>query len=176
MKVVGADDDFGFAVGNAFELVAPLAGRLHGGLHRLRARVHGQRHLETGQVVEFLIEQRQLIVAKGARCQRDLARLVDHGLQDFGMAVPLVDGGVRRQAIEIAIAFHVINPDPFRVFDNHVERMVVVRAVLIFECDQFAGLRLFHDFHKGLSVSLFPILQNVWGRLGPRTTESAGSC
>ena len=95
VKIVGADDDFGFAVRNAFDLVAPLAGGLDGGLHRLGAGVHGQRHVEAGQLVEFLVEQRQLIVAESARGQRDLVRLLDHGLQDFGMAVSLVDGGVR---------------------------------------------------------------------------------
>ena len=52
VEVVGADDDLGLAVGNAFDLVAPLARGFDGGLDRLGAGVHGQRHLEAGEVVE----------------------------------------------------------------------------------------------------------------------------
>ena len=136
MEVVGADDDLGLALGNALDLVAPLARGLDGGLDRLGAGVHGQRHVEAGQLVQFLVEQRQLVVAKGARGQRDLVRLLDHGLQNLGMAVSLVDGRVGGQAIEIAIAFDVVHPDALGALDDDVERMIVVSSVTFFELDE----------------------------------------
>src|ERR1017187_4253203 len=64
------------------------------------------------------------------------------------MAVSLVDGGVGSQAIEIAIPFHVINPDPFAAFDDNVERMVVVGSVAVFKLDKIFGLQTIDDFHK----------------------------
>ena len=75
VEVVGANDDFRFAFRNAFDLVSPLARGLHRGLHRFCAGVHGQRHVEAGEVVQFLAEKRQLIIAEGARGQRHPARL-----------------------------------------------------------------------------------------------------
>ncbi len=65
VEVVGADDDLGLAVGNALDLVSPLARGLDRGLHRFGARVHGQRHVEAGQVVQLLVEQR-----RADRCER----------------------------------------------------------------------------------------------------------
>ena len=53
MEVVGADDDLRLTVGDAFDLIAPLARRLHRRLHRLGAGVHRQRHLEAGKLVEL---------------------------------------------------------------------------------------------------------------------------
>ena len=88
VKVVGADDDFGFAVGNAFDLVAPLARRLDGGFHRFGAGVHGQGHVEAGEFVQFLVEQRQLVVAKRARGERDLVRLLHQGSRILGWQCP----------------------------------------------------------------------------------------
>ncbi len=82
VEVVGADDDLGLAVGNAFDLVAPLARGLDRGLDGLGAGVHGQRHVEAGEVVQFFVEQRQLVVAEGARGQRDLAGLLDQASRE----------------------------------------------------------------------------------------------
>ena len=48
VKIAVADDDFGAAVGDAFDLVAPLARSLERGFHRLRAAVGGQRPVEPG--------------------------------------------------------------------------------------------------------------------------------
>ena len=141
VKIVGADDDLGLAIRNAFDLVAPLARGLHRGLDRLGARVHGQRHLVAGQLMQLLVEQRQLIVAKGARSQRDLVRLVEHGFHDFGMAVSLVDRRIRRQAIQIAPAFHVVHPHALRPLDDHIQRMVIVGAIVFFELDEILGLQ-----------------------------------
>ena len=91
--------------------------------------------------MEFLVEQRQLIVAEGARGQRDFVRLLDQGLQNFGMAVALVDGGIGGQAIEVALAFDVVDPDALGALDDDVERMIVVSSVIFFELDEILRLQ-----------------------------------
>src|SRR5690349_509615 len=62
MKVVGADDDLRLPLRNTLYLVAPLARGLYRRLHRLGARVHRQRHVIPGQIVQLFVEQRQLVV------------------------------------------------------------------------------------------------------------------
>ena len=42
VEIVGADDDFGLAFGNAFDFVSPFAGGLERGFDGFRAGVHGQ--------------------------------------------------------------------------------------------------------------------------------------
>ncbi len=50
VEVAVADDDLGPPVGNALDLVAPLARGLERGLHRLGAAVHRQRAVQAGQL------------------------------------------------------------------------------------------------------------------------------
>ena len=57
------------------------------------------------------------------------------------MAVSLIDGRVRRQAIEIAVAFHVIHPHALGALDDHVERMIVVSSIVFFQLDEILGLQ-----------------------------------
>jgi len=46
------------------------------------------------------------------------------------MTVPLIDRGIRCQAVEVAPALHILNPRAFGAVDHDVERMIVVSAVL----------------------------------------------
>ena len=128
VEVVGADDDLGLVLGHAAHLVAPLADGLDGGLDGLRAGVHGEYLVGAGQPRELLVEERELVVAKGARGDRQLARLLDQRRQDLRVAVALVDGGVGRKAVEVAVAVDVPHPDAAPAAQHDVERLVVVRA------------------------------------------------
>jgi hypothetical protein len=56
VKVVVADDDLGLPWGNALHLVAPLPHGLDGGLHRLGAGIHRQRHVHAGQLMELFAQ------------------------------------------------------------------------------------------------------------------------
>ena len=76
MKVVGADDNFRFPVGDAFNLVPPFARRLHRSFHGFRTGVHGQSHVHSGEIVKLLVQERQLLIAKGAGSEGDLAGLL----------------------------------------------------------------------------------------------------
>src|ERR1022692_768069 len=57
------------------------------------------------------------------------------------MAVALVDRGIGGEAVEVAAAFDVIHPYAIGALDHHIQRMVVISAVKIFE------------FHKILSAA-----------------------
>src|SRR3954454_19164507 len=122
MKVVGANDNLRLSVSDAFDLVSPLAGRLDCSFHRLSAGIHRQRHFESSEIMQLLVEEAKLVVAEGTRCQRDLMRLVDQRLQDLRMAVPLVYSRVRCKTIQILLAVHVVYPHTLRTVDDDVER------------------------------------------------------
>ena len=139
VEVVGADDDLGLIFRHALDLVGPLAGELEGGLDGLGAGVHGQGHVEAGEVVDLLVEERELVVAEGARGQGDALRLLEHGGEDARVAVALVDGGVGGEEVEVAAAFDVVDPDALGALDDDIERLVVVGAVLVFEPDVLGG-------------------------------------
>ena len=104
--------------------------------------------------MQFLVEQRQLLVAERARGQRDFPRLLVQGFENLGMAVSLIHRGIRRQAIEVTFALDVIHPHALRPLDHHVERMIVVSSILVFEFDEVLGSHGFlYEFgcHKFLS-------------------------
>ena len=49
-----------------------------------------------------------------------------------GMDMPLVDRRICRKAVQIASAFYIEYPDPLCAFDDHIKRMIIMRAVLFF--------------------------------------------
>jgi len=55
----------------------------------------------------------------------------------------LVHRGIRRQAIEVALALDVIHPDAFRALDDYVEGMIVVSSIFVFEFNEIIGARGF---------------------------------
>ncbi len=136
MKIPFADDDLRLAIGNSLFRVAPFAGRFHGGFDGLGSGIHRERHVHAGEVVQFFVEQRQLGVAKRARCQRNFARLLHQGFNEFRVAVALIYRGIGGQAIEVALPFHVKYPRAFAALDYDVERVIIVRAVSLFERDE----------------------------------------
>jgi hypothetical protein len=107
MEVVGGNDNLGTVCGNALDGCSPLPRGFERGLNRLCTGVHGQGHLEAGQVVQIAIEQWKLIVAKGTRGERDLLGLATHGLKDSRMTMSLVNRGISGKKIEISIPFFI---------------------------------------------------------------------
>ena len=83
-------------------------------LHGFRAGVHGQHHLHAAQPREFLDEARQLVVAEGARGERDARGLLLKRLENARMAMALVERRVGAQAIQVALAVDVVGPDSAR--------------------------------------------------------------
>ena len=140
VEVVLEHDDLRLLGGNAFHVVAPAARGLDGRLDRLGARVHRQHHLHLAEVRELLAEHRELVVAEGARGERDLLRLLDERGKNARVRVPLIDGRVRAQAVEVALALDVPHPRALRALDDEIERMVVVCAPAVFEGDEGVGI------------------------------------
>lgn len=62
------------------------------------------------------------------------------------MAVSLIDRGIRGQAVEVAFPFYVVNPNSFGSLNNDIQRVIVVRAVRVFQGDKF--------FHTGQFASV----------------------
>ena len=94
--------------------------------------------------MQVAIEQRQLVVAEGARGEGDLLGLFNHGAVDGRVAMTLVDGRVGGEKIEVAPAFDVGDPGTFAALQHHVERVIVVRAKALFEFDE-VDFRAYHD-------------------------------
>src|SRR5580692_8247046 len=104
--------------------------------------------------MEFLVEQRKLLIAKCTRGQSNFLGLLLQSLQNLGMTMSLVHRGICRQAIEVTVAFDVIHPDSFRTLDHHVERMVVVSAVPALEFDKILGAqRLLYELRCHIFLS-----------------------
>ncbi len=142
VEVIGADEDLTLAGGDAAHGLAPFAGGFEGGFDGFDAGVHGQGHVEAGEFVQVAVEEGELVVAEGAGGEGDALGLGDHGGEDAGVAVALVDGGVGGEEIEVAVAFDVGDPGAGGTGDDDVEGVVVVGAVLVFERDEGLAFRL----------------------------------
>ena len=85
-------------------------------------------------------EQSSLTRCKVALGWDDDARLsldgLDQGFADPGVAVPLIDRGIGGEAIEIALAISVPDPDTLTAGQYDIERLVVVSAQLGLDSDQ----------------------------------------
>jgi hypothetical protein len=92
-----------------------------------------------GELADLVVEQRQLVVAEGARGERQASSLLDQRLADLRVAVALVDGGIGRKAVQVARAVHVPDPDALAARQHHVERVVVVGPQLVLQVDQLLG-------------------------------------
>jgi hypothetical protein len=88
-----------------------------------------------GELAQVAVEQAKLVVAEGAAGQRKALGLLDQRRADARMTVPLVDGAVGAQAVHVAVAFDVPHPHALAATQHHVERLVVVRPVLVFQSD-----------------------------------------
>eukprot|EP01133_Synstelium_polycarpum_P029385 gene29385-biopygen24497 len=72
VEIIGTDDDFGGILRHTLDLVAPFAHGLDGGLDGFGTAVHRQDLVRAGEACQLFVEQGQLIVAEGARGQRQL--------------------------------------------------------------------------------------------------------
>jgi hypothetical protein len=136
MEVVGAGDDLGPAVADAFDAIAPGARGLDRRFHRLRAGVHRQAHVGAGELAQLLEERAELDVVERARGDRDLVGLLFERGHDFGMAVALVHRRVARQEVEVTTALRIPHPDAGGSLDDHREGLVVAGAVTVHQLDQ----------------------------------------
>ncbi len=139
VEVAVGHDDLGLAVLDALLVVAPLAHGLQCSFHRLGPAVHHQGLLEARQLAELLEEWRELVVAEGAAGEGQGLDLGDHGLADLRVVVALVHGRVGGQEVHVLLAVHIGEVDAFALGADHIERVVVVGAVLVLLLDEGFG-------------------------------------
>ena len=108
VEIAFGHDDFSLGVFDALFVVAPLAHGLEGGLNGFGAAVHEQGLLKTCQFAKFLQQHRKLVVAEGAAGERQFLHLINHGLGDARMVVPLVHRRIGRQEIHVLLAVHIL--------------------------------------------------------------------
>ena len=86
--------------------------------HGFRARIHRQRRVHVRGIAELLEEGSHTVVVHGARGQRQPARLYEQSLDDARVTMPLIQGRIRADAIEIPAPFDVPGPHAFRAADD----------------------------------------------------------
>ena len=106
---MSADDDSRLVGGDVLLLVAPLAADLDGGFDCFGAGVHWQHLVELEVVGQVPFVFTELVVVEGAAGQRQAAALLYQHVDDARVAVPLVDGRVGSQKVEILLSFYVPN-------------------------------------------------------------------
>ena len=136
MEVVLAGDDLGTAIGDAFDLVAPLARGLDRGLDGLGTAVRRQHAIQTGQLRESLEQQRQLVVEVSARCHAKLLRLLDQRADDLRMRVTEAHRRIRAHQIEIPATIDVEDVTALAARQHDGKRIVIARTERAFAADQ----------------------------------------
>lgn len=98
-KVVFRKNDARLAVRNSLDVVAPSPGEFNGRFSAFNARIHGQ-----DSVVSKVLGDKggifaEGIIVKGPAGEGEFLGLIDQGLDDFGMAMTLIHGRVRRKEL-----------------------------------------------------------------------------
>ena len=88
------------------------------------------------------------------------------------MDMPLVERGVGAQAIEVAVAINIVDPYPFSTGKDHIQGMVVMSPILLFQfniflsihktsCDTFHNMAGFYptlaSLKKGLTRTMLTV-------------------
>lgn len=131
MEVLRNTKDPGFVLGNALDLVGPLASKLDGRLDSLGTSTHGQTHVVAKDVANLLGPLGEDIVVESARAQGEAASLLGESLDELGVAVTLVDGTVGREEVEVLAALRVPDIDTLGAGKDNGKRMVVVSGELV---------------------------------------------
>ncbi len=139
MEVVVEDQDLALVRRHALDRLPPLARELDGGLDRFCAAVHRQEAVVAGEGADLVAELAELVVAEGARAQRQTMSLLGESPHQARMAVSLVDRRVGGEKVQVALSVDVPDPDALAAGDDDLERMVVMGTVALLERDQFLG-------------------------------------
>lgn len=107
MKVLCNTEHHRLALWYALSLIPPLPRNLERTLHRLRPGIHGQHHLKPQHLRDRLRKLGEHIIIERPTGQRQTTRLLRQRLDEFWVAVPLVDGGVGGEEVEVVFAFGI---------------------------------------------------------------------
>lgn len=135
MKVIFHAQHNSFSLSNALDLIRPLPSDLDTSLDGLSTSVHRQHHIISKVLRDKLGEFRENIIVEGARAQRQRRGLLNEYLDEFGVAVALVHGGIGRQEIEILLALGIPNFRALGPGNHDGQRVVVVGGILALGLD-----------------------------------------
>lgn len=100
-EVVAGKDNAGLVLWDALDIIAPPTGKLDGGFAALHSSIHWEDAVVAkvgGNKLGILTKS---IIVEGTGRERELLGLLDQCADDFGMAMPLIDGAVGRQEIKV---------------------------------------------------------------------------
>jgi hypothetical protein len=145
VEVPVGDDNARLVARHPLNAITPTARRLDGGLDRLRARVHGQRGVETGQATKLSEEGPETVVVVGARRHRETVRLLGQGIENARMGVTVTVRRIGAHHVDVAAAGSVKEMRALAAGEHHGEGIIIARAVATL------GLDRLHDTLAGES-------------------------
>ena len=132
VEVVRDGKDESLALLNALDLVSPLAGNLDGSLGGLGASVHGQNHVVAKDIADLFSPLGEDVVVESAGAESEGGGLLSQSLDEFRVAMALVDSAVGREEVHVLAALGVPDVDALGLGEDDGERVVVVSSVLVF--------------------------------------------
>ena len=141
MEVLLCREDPSLVLRNALDLITPLTGDLDTGLDRLRTGVHGQDHVEAKVLGHELGKTGKDIVVEGTGTESQTGGLIDESRHQLGVAVTLVDSGVRRQEIEVLTTLGVPDCGALGTSEDDRKWVVVVGSEVFLSLDGLLSSR-----------------------------------
>ena len=139
MEVVLGAEDQSLALLDALDLVRPLPGNLDGRLDCLGASVHRQHHIIPKHLLHLLGPLGKDIVVERARAEGQSARLLGERLDELRVAMPLVDGAVGGEEVEVVTVLRIPDADTLGAGEDDGQGVVVVGGELGLGCDSGGG-------------------------------------
>lgn len=139
VEVILSTQDDSLVLGNALDLVTPLAGDLDASLDRLGTSVHGHNHVEAEVAGDELGKAREDIIVESAGAQSEAGSLVNQSLDQLGVAVALVDGGVGGEEVQILLSLGIPHGGTLSARKDNGQWVVVVSSIFIFSLNGLGG-------------------------------------
>ena len=107
MEILRGRKDQCLSLWNALDFVCPLPRNLDRRLNSLRTSVHWQDHVISEDRLDLLCPFREHIVVECSRGEGESLSLFAQSLDEFRVAMTLVDGAVGGEEVEVVFAFGV---------------------------------------------------------------------
>eukprot|EP00906_Rhabdomonas_costata_P033313 RCo046943 len=133
VKVVLRHHNAGLIFWHFLDIVPPSTSKLESGLTRFRSGVHRENLVVAQQLGDVLFELPQNVVVESTTGQGANVCLLLQSINNFGVAMTLVNSRVGTQKVVVLVALAVPNLAALGLGDHNWKGMIVVAAVLRFE-------------------------------------------
>ncbi|KAI6751061.1 hypothetical protein HG530_013975 [Fusarium avenaceum] len=134
-----ADESGSLLLGNALDLVCPLAGNLDGSLDGLCTSAHWQNHVVAKDAADLLSPLGKDIVVEGSGAESQPAGLLSKSLDELGVTMALIDSAVGGEEVVVVAALRVPDVDALGAGEDNGERVIVVSGVLLLNGNGLVG-------------------------------------